>query len=148
MVVVVCKFAFVANSQVCFCEKLEKIRHLTKLSQIKKGDTYSETMCSLSHACIHCSVHIHLHLSNKTKLSQQTNWQLIYICTIFKRHLSRQEFPQKNAKAVNIIFDCPWTAGISKHLRCHISNSSTSSASGCLCCSLSLPFCQTKITYL
>ena len=84
--------------------------------------SYTEQLCSSKHICS--------------------------INTVFKRCLSWQDFPQKDAEAVNIIFDCSWRTGVYKNLWCHISDCSTSFASDCLCCSLLLPFCQTKITYL
>ena len=68
--------------------------------------------------------------------------------TSFKRLLSRQQFPQYDAKTVDVIFDRSRHSRISKHFWCHVSNGSTSNASDCLCCSLLLPFCQTKVTYL
>jgi len=91
------------------------------------------------------SKHIHSHLMLNNCIPAKTH-DSIY--TTFKRCLFWQDFPQKNAEAVHIIFDCPRWAGISKHLRCHICNSSTPPARRCLCCSLLLPFCQSKITYL
>ena len=70
------------------------------------------------------------------------------VYTIFKRFLFREEFPQQNAETVDVIFDCARRVNISEHLRCHVRDGSTSSASGRLCSSLLLPLRQTKVTYL
>ena len=71
-------------------------------------------------------------------------------CTIFKRYLLRQEFPQKNAETVNVPLVCWRQAGLFEHLWWHISDSAISATSGCLCCSLQAQplFCFFKIAYL
>jgi len=68
--------------------------------------------------------------------------------TIFKRLLFCQQFPQKNAKRINVIFGSSRHAWNREHFRRHVSNCSTSLSSGCLSGSLLLPFRQPEVAYL
>ena len=76
-----------------------------------------------------------------TRTTSENYLQTEKLSTVFKGFLSSKQFPQKNAEAVDIIFDCPGRVGIFEHFRRHVSNCSTSGACRCLSCKLSFPLC-------